>query len=175
MGVLGGSPVSVFKKTKKYEWHYQCSSFLLPYPFTHHCYPHSHRPPISPLSASPVRQLWQHQHEVRTGLVSDQPEPGFHPIVCSPERGVWKGLAAQGEHLPRAAQGLGVPRAVTFPLLTEAAGVGAGGVEALHPTSLAEGMLRLVSVERVCGYALRSLRENRQTGVAFHKEMLFLP
>lgn len=61
-----------------------------------------------------------------------------------------------------------------FPLLTEAAGVGAGRVEALHPTSLAEGMLCLVSVERVRGDALRSLREYRQTGVPFYKEKLLI-
>lgn len=45
------------------------------------------------------------------------------------------------------------------PSLTEASGVGAGGVKALHAASLTEGVLRLVCVERVCGYALGSLQE----------------
>lgn len=50
-----------------------------------------------PLSASPVRQLWQHQDEIRMGLASDRPEPGFRPSICSSETGMWKGLATQGQ------------------------------------------------------------------------------
>ena len=61
-----------------------------------------------------------------------------------------------------------------MPSLTEATGVGAGCVEALHATPLTEGVLRFVGVERVRGYALSSLRGNRQTGALFTKRGFFV-
>lgn len=42
---------------------------------------------------------------------------------------------------------------------SKASGVGTWSVEALNTTSLTEGVLGFVCVERVCGYALSALQE----------------
>lgn len=61
-----------------------------------------------------------------------------------------------------------------FPSLTEASGVRAGSVKALNAASLTERVLSFVRVERVCGYALRSLSKNRQNRCApFTKKFFF--
>ena len=59
---------------------------------------------------------------------------------------------------PKRTRLLRVPSPQIHPSLTKASRVGARSVEALDATSLTEGVLGFVRVERVGGYALSALR-----------------
>lgn len=82
---------------------------------------------------------------------------------------------SQPSFLPRAGTGMSMSILSLWPApsLTKATGVWAGSVKALHTTSLTEGVLCFVRVERVCGYALSSLREKRRIDVLFCKDIFF--